>query len=59
MSISELSNGPRGVEEYAAHADEGVCVLRTRLRRDIVNDRQGEFDIWTIGDDGLARRHYN
>jgi len=54
--ISELSDGPRIVEEYAAHADEGVRIIRTRLRHDIVNDRQGEFDIWTAGDDGLARR---
>jgi proteasomal ATPase-associated factor 1 len=51
VSISELSDGPRVVEEYAAHADEGVRVIRTRL---IVN---GEFDIWTAGDDGLARRY--
>ena len=57
VSISELSDGPQVVEEYAAHADEGVRVIRTRHRQYIVNDRQGEFDIWTAGDDGLARRY--
>ena len=49
VSISELSDGPRVVEEYAAHADEGVRVIRTRHRQDIVNDHQSEFDIWTAG----------
>ena len=57
VSISELSDGPRVVEEYAAHADEGIRVIRTRLRQDIVDDRQCELDIWTAGDDGLARRY--
>jgi hypothetical protein len=59
-SVSSIDGGGEGlrvVEEYAAHADEGVRVIRTRRRQDIANDQLAEFDIWTAGDDGLARRY--
>jgi len=66
VSVSDLptssasiddGGGLRVVEEYAAHADEGVRVIRTRRRQDIANDHLAEFDIWTAGDDGFARRY--
>lgn len=38
---------PIVVEEYAAHADEGVRSIRISARG----------DVWTAGDDGLARRY--
>jgi WD40 repeat protein len=57
VSVSLGGGSRQVVEEYAAHADEGVRVIRTRLRHDIVDDHQPALDIWTAGDDGLARRY--
>lgn len=39
-------------EEYAAHADEGVRAIRASAR-----PGQDQVDVWTAGDDGLARRY--
>lgn len=57
VSVSSGGRSPQVVEEYAAHGDEGVRAIRTRLRHVIDDDRQSPLDIWTAGDDGLARRY--
>lgn len=57
VSVSPDSGSPQVVEEYAAHADEGVRVVRTRLKYDITENHRGGLDIWTAGDDGLARKY--
>ncbi|KAF8305384.1 hypothetical protein DL93DRAFT_2089582 [Clavulina sp. PMI_390] len=46
VSIS-AEGKPTTVEEYAAHADEGVRSIRFSSRG----------DVWTAGDDGLARKY--
>lgn len=46
---------PQVVEEYAAHADEGVRSIRTSSKSSATAD--SNVNVWTAGDDGLARRY--
>lgn len=56
VSVS-LDGKPQVVEEYAAHADEGVRSIRLSSKGAGIQNGNSTFDVWTAGDDGLARRY--